>query len=95
MLYISPLIWYNNASKGGEIHVRARGKRTADLESYLESLLFDYKPEYLEGSKLALPPLMFQAIFLIEHACGHFLYEKMSIKNIFKIWPAVCRKKLF
>ena len=59
-----------------------RGKRTADLESYLESLLFDYKPEYLEGSKLALPPLMFQAIFLIEHACGHFLYEKMSIKNI-------------
>lgn len=59
-----------------------RGKRTADLESYLESLLFDYKPEYLEGSKLALPPLMFQAIFLIEHACGHFLYEKMSLKNI-------------
>lgn len=59
-----------------------RGKRTADLESYLESLLFDYKPEYLEGSKLALPPLMFQALFLIEHACGHFLYEKMSLKNI-------------
>lgn len=60
-----------------------RGKRTADLESYLESLLFDYKPEYLEGSKLALPPLMFQAVFLIEHACGHFLYEKMSLKNIY------------
>ena len=59
-----------------------RGKRTADIESYLESLLFDYKPEYLEGSKLALPPLMFQAVFLIEHACGHFLYEKMSLKNI-------------
>ena len=59
-----------------------RGKRTADLEAYLESLLFNYKPDYLEGSKLALPPLMFQAVFLIEHACGHFLYEKMSLKNI-------------
>lgn len=59
-----------------------RGKRTVNLESYLESLLFYCLPEYLEGSKLALPPLLFQAIFLIEHACGHFLYEKMSIKNI-------------
>lgn len=59
-----------------------RGKRTAELEEYLESLLFKYKPENLEGSKLALPPLMFQAVFLIEHACGHFLYEKMSLKNI-------------
>lgn len=59
-----------------------RGKRTADLEAYLESLLFNYSPGYLDGSKLALPPLMFQAVFLIEHACAHFLYEKMSLKNI-------------
>ena len=59
-----------------------RGKRTTDLEEYLESLLFNYTPEYLDGSKLALPPLMFQSLFLIEHACAHFLYEKMSIKNI-------------
>lgn len=59
-----------------------RGKRTADLEEYLESLLFNYTPDYYDGSKLALPPLMFQAVFLIEHACGHFLYEKMSLKNI-------------
>lgn len=59
-----------------------RGKRTADLERYLESLLCNYTPEYFDGTKLALPPLMFQAFFLIEHACGHFLYEKMSLKNI-------------
>jgi len=59
-----------------------RGVRTAELEDYLESLLFNYTPEYLEGSKLALPPLLFQAVFLIEHACGHFLYGKMSLKNI-------------
>lgn len=59
-----------------------RGKRTAELEKYLESLFCNYNPEYFNGTKLALPPLMFQAIFLIEHACGHFLYEKMSLKNI-------------
>ncbi len=59
-----------------------RGKRTAELEEYLESLLFNYSPEYLDDSMLSLPPLMFQAVFLIEHACGHFLYEKMSLKNI-------------
>lgn len=59
-----------------------RGKRTADLEKYLESLLCNYTPEYFDDTKLALPPLLFQALFLIEHACGHFLYEKMSLKNI-------------
>lgn len=59
-----------------------RGERTTELEKYLESLLCNYTPDYYDGSKLALPPLMFQAVFLIEHACGHFLYEKMSLKNI-------------
>lgn len=59
-----------------------RGERTAELEKYLEGLLCNYTPEYFNGTKLALPPLMFQALFLIEHACGHFLYEKMSLKNI-------------
>lgn len=67
-----------------------RGKRTTDLEAYLESLLFNYTPVYFDGSKLALPPLMFQAVFLIEHACGHFLYEKMSLKNICD-WACFCK----
>ena len=59
-----------------------RGRRTADLEAYLQWMLCNEEPEYMEETKLALPPLMFQALFLIEHACTHFLYEKMSIKNI-------------
>lgn len=59
-----------------------RGKRTKELETYLEGLLRECQPEYIEESRLALPPLMFQALFLVEHACGHFLYEKMSMKNI-------------
>lgn len=59
-----------------------RGKRTTDLEAYLEKMLCNYAPNSFDDSKLALPPLLFQAVFLIEHACGHFLYEKMSLKNI-------------
>lgn len=59
-----------------------RSKRTKELECYLESLLNDYKPQYITGTKLALPPQMFQALFMIEHANGHFLYSKMSMKHV-------------
>lgn len=59
-----------------------RSKRTRELEKYLESLLIGYNPTYINETKLALPPQMFQALFLIEHANGHFLYCKMSMKNI-------------
>ena len=59
-----------------------RGKRTKELEAYLQDLLRKDEAEYIHGSKLALPPLMFQALFLLEHACGHFLYEKMTLKHI-------------
>lgn len=59
-----------------------RSKRTRELERYLESLLNGYAPEYIKGTKMALPPRMFQALFMIEHANGHFLYSKMSMKHI-------------
>lgn len=59
-----------------------RGKRTKELEAFLQGLLKDNEPTFIEGTQIALPPLMFQALFLMEHACGHFLYEKMSLKNI-------------
>ena len=59
-----------------------RGERTKDLEAYLQELLRREDVEYLDESKLALPPLMFQALFLLEHACAHFLYEKMTLKHI-------------
>lgn len=59
-----------------------RGKRTKEMESYLRSLLNNYQPQYIEGTKLALPPEMFQALFMIEHANGHFLYSKMNLKQI-------------
>ena len=59
-----------------------RSKRTRELEYYLENLLNNYTPQYINDTKLALPPQMFQALFMIEHANGHFLYSKMSMKNI-------------
>ena len=59
-----------------------RSKRTRDLESYLEGLLDGYTPQHIDDTKLALPPEMFQALFMIEHANGHFLYSKMSIKHV-------------
>ena len=58
-----------------------RSKRTMELERYLESLLRGYTPQYLADTKLAIPPQMFQALFMIEHANGHFLYSKMNLKH--------------
>lgn len=59
-----------------------RGKKTKELETILEGLLLNNPPTFIGDTKIALPPLLFQALFLIEHASGHFLYEKMSLKNI-------------
>ena len=59
-----------------------RSKRTKELELYLEVSLKNFIPEYLQGTTLALPPQMFQALFMIEHANGHFLYSKMTIKHV-------------
>lgn len=59
-----------------------RSKRTRELERYLECLLNGYTPKHIADTKLALPPEMFQAMFMIEHANGHFLYSKMSIKHV-------------
>lgn len=59
-----------------------RSRRTRELENYLEGLLNGYTPQYIDDTKLALPPEMFQAMFMIEHANGHFLYSKMSIKHV-------------
>lgn len=59
-----------------------RGKRTRDLEAYLVGLLNDCTPHFISETRLALPPQMFQALFMIEHANGHFLYSKMTFKHI-------------
>ena len=58
-----------------------RGKRTKALEIYLQSLLHA-GPHKDEKSGLYFPPLMFQAIFMIEHSNSHFLYEKINLKHI-------------
>lgn len=59
-----------------------RSKRTREMETYLNSLLKGHLPQYIPNTRLAIPPQMFQALFMIEHANGHFLYSKMSMKHI-------------
>lgn len=59
-----------------------RSKRTRVLETYLDSLLKGYSPQYVPNTNLAIPPQMFQALFMIEHANGHFLYSRMNMKHI-------------
>lgn len=59
-----------------------RSKRTRELETYLKGLLKGYSPQYIAGTKLAIPPQLFQALFMIEHANGHFLYSKMNMKHV-------------
>ena len=83
--------YYKNSSFNFEgLHVEnhryccsiKRGERTKKLEIFLEGMLNEVEAECIEGTRITLPPLMFQAVFLVEHACAHFLYEKMSLKNI-------------
>ena len=59
-----------------------RSKRTRELERYLEGLLDGYTPQYIDDTKLALPPEMFQALFMIEHSNGHFLYSKIWLEEL-------------
>lgn len=58
-----------------------RGKRTRELEMYLQSLL-DTHTNKDENYDIYFTPLMFQALFLIEHANSHFLYEKINLKHM-------------
>ena len=58
-----------------------RGERTRSLELYLQSLL-NTNPVKDTLYGLYFPPLMFQAIFMIEHSNSHFLYEKINLKHI-------------
>lgn len=58
-----------------------RGKRTRKLEKYLQGLL-NGTPCKDDRYGLYFAPLMFQAIFLIEHANSHFLYEKINLKHM-------------
>lgn len=59
-----------------------RGRRTKELERYLQSLLTSSSAVKSETYGLYFPQLMFQAIFMIEHSNSHFLYEKINLKHI-------------
>lgn len=58
-----------------------RGNRTLQrFEGYLRTLLKDKVP-FGEDSLFA-PPLMFNALFCIEHARGHLLHERLTLRQV-------------
>lgn len=59
-----------------------RGDRTKQLERTLIEILSVQKGTPIADTKLLSPSPTFLGIQFLDHACGHFLYEKMSLKNI-------------
>ena len=65
--------------------VAIRGsRRVKEFERLLEGLLAgDTAPEYVEGTRIGIPPLMFNALFLTWHALTHFLLEGIRFRHIY------------
>lgn len=57
--------------------------RLKRLEEYIQRLAADDPaPEYVAGTKIALPPVDFAALFLTQHAFHHFLVEGISLRHV-------------
>lgn len=60
-----------------------RGNKTLQkFERYLRSLLDDGKVLLHDGNSLFVPPLMFNALFCVEHARGHLLHERIALRQV-------------
>ena len=57
-------------------------KHLKEFERYLRSLLDSEPREYLEGTTLVCPPLMFTVMLYIEHALGDLLHGHLTLKHI-------------
>ena len=57
-------------------------KNLQEVERYLRSLLHGEPKVYFDGTTLVCPPLMFNAILLVEHALGDFLQGNLLLKHI-------------
>ena len=57
-------------------------KHLLKVERYLRSLLDSEQKAYFDGTTLVCPPLMFNAILLVEHALGDFLQGNLLLKHI-------------
>lgn len=58
-------------------------KRLEALEVHLQELIrSDEGIDKFDGVELYRPPVMFSALFLIEHAYSHFLHEGLTLKHL-------------
>lgn len=51
-------------------------------EKTLRGIMENAKPEYINDTWLETPSPMFQALFILSHAKGHFLNEKITLRHV-------------
>lgn len=70
-----------------------RGNKTLKrFEIYLQSLLkADNGADKIDGTELSRPPVLFSALFLLEHSYSHFLLDGISLRHITD-WAMFCRR---
>ena len=73
------------------VHTR-EGKRSKRLQQELERALQVKDWSTFPESKVLLPPVQWNAMFLTYHACGHFLSEGLRLKQILD-WAVFLRKE--
>lgn len=58
------------------------GRKHKKFEKYLRSLIESNGNNNIQGTKLISPCPLFNALFLIEHAVHHFLFEKITLRFV-------------
>lgn len=51
-------------------------------ENFLREIIENDQPEYINGTWMESPSPMFQALFILSHAKGHFLDEKITLRHV-------------
>lgn len=94
-------VWYKHSqiSYKGElfenhlyfVHTR-EGKRSKRLQKELEQALQVKEWSNFPDSKVLLPPVQWNAMFLTYHACSHFLSEGLRLKQILD-WSMLLKRE--
>lgn len=82
-------------------------KKDKQYEQLLLSLLESDEPRYVNGTWMETPSPMFQALFILSHAQGHFMNEKITLRHVcdwamvlnayredvdWAEWKSICKK---
>ena len=89
----SQIHWKGEMFENHQYFVHTRdGKRGKKLDRTLRELLEGAEYEYLPDSKVLLPPVMFNALFLTYHSLAHFVSEGIRLKQILD-WTLFLQKE--